>query len=110
MTAKVGLVLAVLGLSLWPAAAPAEAPIARAAATCSDYPNQGAAQRAADTRDADGDGIYCESLPCPCSAAPPGGGGKDPGDDPPASQPSCSKPSAVQRLVFSATRYPHIRD
>ena len=36
------------------------------AATCSDYPNQAAAQRAADTRDADGDGIYCESLPCPC--------------------------------------------
>jgi hypothetical protein len=36
------------------------------AATCSQYPNQAAAQRAADTRDADGDGIYCESLPCPC--------------------------------------------
>jgi hypothetical protein len=34
--------------------------------TCADYPNQAAAQRAADTRDADGDGIYCESLPCPC--------------------------------------------
>jgi hypothetical protein len=36
------------------------------AATCAAYPNQAAAQRAADTRDADGDGIYCESLPCPC--------------------------------------------
>lgn len=47
------------------------------AATCSDYPNQAAAQKAADTRDADGDGIYCESLPCPCSAASgrDGGGG-----------------------------------
>jgi hypothetical protein len=42
------------------------APIADASATCSDYPNQAAAQRAADTRDADGDGIYCEDLPCPC--------------------------------------------
>src|SRR3954447_3027850 len=31
-----------------------------------DYPNQAAAQKAADTRDSDGDGIYCESLPCPC--------------------------------------------
>ena len=37
------------------------------AATCSDFPNQAAAQRAANTRDADGDGIYCESLPCPCA-------------------------------------------
>jgi hypothetical protein len=39
------------------------------AATCADYSNQAAAQRARDTRDADGDGIYCESLRCPCSAA-----------------------------------------
>ncbi|CAB4936841.1 unannotated protein [freshwater metagenome] len=38
-----------------------------AAATCSDYPNQTAAQRAANTHDGDGDGVYCESLPCPCS-------------------------------------------
>lgn len=37
------------------------------AATCDDYPNQAAAQQAADTRDADGDGIYCEALPCPCA-------------------------------------------
>jgi micrococcal nuclease len=36
------------------------------AATCADHPNQASAQRAKDTRDADGDGIYCESLPCPC--------------------------------------------
>jgi hypothetical protein len=34
--------------------------------TCADYPNQAAAQKAADTIDADHDGIYCESLPCPC--------------------------------------------
>jgi hypothetical protein len=42
------------------------APSAASAATCSDYSNQAAGQRAADTRDGDGDGIYCESLPCPC--------------------------------------------
>jgi hypothetical protein len=47
-------------------------PVARAA-TCADYPNQAAAQRAADTRDADGDGVYCEDLPCPCLR--PGTGG-----------------------------------
>jgi hypothetical protein len=41
-------------------------PSSASAATCSDYGTQAEAQRAADTRDADGDGIYCESLPCPC--------------------------------------------
>jgi hypothetical protein len=41
------------------AVAEAGVPAAHAAATCSDYPNQKAAQEAADTRDADGDGIYC---------------------------------------------------
>lgn len=45
--------------------AAATAPSAQAK-TCADYPDQASAQRAADTRDADGDGIYCESLPCPC--------------------------------------------
>jgi hypothetical protein len=39
---------------------------ARAAAVCADFPNQAAAQRAHNTRDGDGDGIYCEDLPCPC--------------------------------------------
>jgi hypothetical protein len=29
------------------------------AATCDDYESQADAKRAADTRDADGDGIYC---------------------------------------------------
>jgi hypothetical protein len=42
-------------------------PASAQAATCSDYSTQAEAQRAADTRDADGDGIYCETLPCPCS-------------------------------------------
>jgi hypothetical protein len=35
-------------------------------AVCADLPNQAAAQRAHNTRDDDHDGIYCESLPCPC--------------------------------------------
>lgn len=30
-----------------------------AAATCADYATQADAQRAADTRDADGDGVFC---------------------------------------------------
>ena len=48
-------------------------PTAHAAAVCADYPNQAAAQKAKDTRDSDGDGIYCEDLPCPClkPGAPP---------------------------------------
>ncbi len=49
-------------------------PSPAAAATCADFQNQAAAQRAANTRDADGDGVYCESLPCPCSRA--GGGSR----------------------------------
>jgi hypothetical protein len=89
-----------VGLALLPSAA--------SAATCSDYSTQAEAQRAADTRDTDRDGIYCESLPCPClthrdrpSPQPP----------PPATQRTagCNRPSAVQRLRFSATKYPNIK-
>src|SRR5213595_1096445 len=65
------LVAVVVSLLVLPGASGAA--IAHASATCSDYPNQAAAQKAADTRDADGDGIYCEDLPCPC--VKPGGGG-----------------------------------
>jgi micrococcal nuclease len=65
-----------LTVALLSAASPvaANGPVAHAAATCSDYSNQAEAQRAADTRDADGDGIYCEDLPCPCSTGSGGGG------------------------------------
>src|SRR4051812_20254977 len=93
-------------------ARPLDTPVAHAAATCANYPNQAAAQRAADTRDADGDGIYCESLPCPCLKPGDGGGGADPTPTPtptPDPKPSCSKPSAVQSIRFSRTKYPHIR-
>jgi hypothetical protein len=80
-------------------------PVAHAAATCSDYPNQKAAQEAADTRDADGDGIYCEDLPCPCSTEAGSGGDDDGGQNPEA----CTKPRGVKRIVFSKTEYPNIR-
>jgi hypothetical protein len=102
--------LLVLALGVWPAASNGDGPpVARAAATCSNYPNQAAAQRAADTIDADGDGIYCESLPCPCSNAAGGDGGS--GGEPGAgSNPAgCTRPAGLQRVVFSATRYPNIR-
>jgi hypothetical protein len=93
------------------APAPADSPVARAAATCSDYSNQADAQRAADTRDADGDGIYCESLPCPCLK--PGGTSPSPtpAPKPPKAKPkaSCSRPTAVQRLRFSSTKYRNIK-
>src|SRR3954465_15410744 len=46
----------------------AAAPTAQAS-TCADYPTQAAAQKAHNTRDADGDGIFCEALPCPCLKA-----------------------------------------
>ena len=39
------------------------------ASTCADYTNQAAAQHAHDTRDADGDGIYCESPAMPVREA-----------------------------------------
>ena len=81
------------------------------AATCGDYANQAAAQHAQDTRDADGDGIFCESLPCPCAKPGNAGSGGDPQPDPPASvNPSgCVRPSAVQNISFSKTKYPNIR-
>lgn len=49
---------ATLTIAAWPAAA--------RAATCDDFSTQAAAQRAANTRDPDDDGVYCENLPCPC--------------------------------------------
>lgn len=64
-------IAAVIGVAAPVALSHASGPKAHAAATCSQYPNQAAAQDVGDTNDADHDGIYCESLPCPCSTAPP---------------------------------------
>jgi hypothetical protein len=75
-------------------------PTADAAATCADYKTQADAQRAADTRDPDGDGVYCESLPCPCAGPAP---------TKPHPKKTCTKPKAVQRLVFRRSRFPNIR-
>src|SRR5688500_12476895 len=51
--------LLVLALGASSAASHADGPpVAAAAANCADYPNQAAAQRAADTLDPDGDGIF----------------------------------------------------
>jgi len=81
-------------------------PSSASASTCSEYNTQADAQRAADTRDADGDGIYCESLPCPCLT---------PGSTSRTGTPGvrraalCSRPATVQRLRFSAARYPNIK-
>jgi hypothetical protein len=82
-------------------------PHAASAATCDDYSNQADAQRAMDTRDADG--IYCESLPCPCLKPGDDGGGG--GNPTPAPKPnaSCTRPAGVQRIVFSRSKYPNIR-
>ncbi len=87
------------------------------ASTCSDYSSQAAAQRAADTRDGDGDGVYCEDNPCPCLT----GGGPGPPVPTTASPPtntqatttttagSCVRPGGVANITFSKTRYPNIR-
>ena len=82
-------------------------PTASPAATCSDYSTQADAQRAADTRDPDADGLFCESLPCPCLR--PGGGGGPAPTAPAPPRRSCTRPRAVQLLVFSRRRYPNIR-
>jgi hypothetical protein len=79
------------------------------AATCSDYSNQADAQRAADTRDADGDGTYCESLPCPCLKPGDGGGGGGSPTPAPNTKTSCVRPQGVLHLVFSRSKYPNIR-
>ena len=62
-------------------AAVAVLPGPASAATCSQFANQAQAQAAANTVDADNDGVYCESLPCPCST----GNGNTP--PPPAAAP-----------------------
>jgi hypothetical protein len=82
-----GVVLAALTVSALGAV-----PSTSFAATCADYPNQAAAQTAGDTRDADGDGIYCESLPCPCSTARPGSPTPAPPPASPAPAPTPTPP------------------
>ena len=79
-------------------------PAGASAASCSDYDNQAEAQRAGDTRDADGDGIYCETLPCPCSTGAEEGGDQEAGEGE-----RCRRPRRVVAIGFSATKYPTVR-
>ena len=114
MRIKHVLILAVVALVAWPAVSAGQAtapPSARiAAATCDDYANQAEAQRAKDTRDGDGDGIYCEDLPCPCLPPDPrAGGGDDQGGAHEEERDSCTKPTGVQRLVFDKDKYSNVR-
>ena len=107
-TARVALLAVVVAAALVAlAAGPPTSSVAQAA-TCSDYPNQAAAQEAADTSDPDHDGIYCESLPCPCSAEwhaqhdPEDPPDSDPG--PVEGSPGAPPPGSVR------TRVPPLRD
>ena len=124
-------VLIVAGLAAPAAGARAlnDGATAPARAVCADFPNQAAAQRAANTVDADGDGIYCESLPCPClgpgvpnvptptptaPSAPTATATPVPTAAPtatptPVPADGCQRPSVVQTLTFSKTKYPGIR-
>src|SRR3954462_15234818 len=81
------------------------------AKTCADYPNQAAAQVAHDTVDADGDGVYCESLPCPClKPGAPSTPSPTPTPSPaPTGTATCSRPKGVQPISFSKTKYPNIK-
>jgi hypothetical protein len=97
------LALLVVLVGLVVLAVPASAdnvPVAHAAATCSDYPNQAAAQQAADTR-----------LPCPCSSVAGGSGAPAPAPAPAPAEPkrSCVVTGSTQPIGFSKTKYPDIR-
>jgi hypothetical protein len=72
--------------------------VASARSTCADYSNQAAAQKAADTIDADHDGLYCEDLPCPCVKPGAGGGG--------TSHPGTSAPVTSRGLGASIPMHP----
>lgn len=109
------LLLGLVSLVLAVGGAPA-GPNRAAAATCSDYANQAAAQAAKDTRDGNGDGVYCEGLPCPCA------GKTDPEPEAPKEPPAPARPRGsdadpencvvVRKVVaigLSRTKYPAVR-
>ena len=62
------------------------------AARCADFPKQAAAQAAANTRDANGNGVYCETLPCPCAAV----AGRSSGGSPATPPSSGDRSTSVQ--------------
>lgn len=78
-------------------------------ATCNHYATQADAQRAAAATDRDGDGVYCETLPCPCAGGPPSSIPSPTAAAPRATTPrTCRRPSGVQHIAMSRTRYPNI--
>ena len=83
-------------------------PASASAAACSDYPNQAAAQRAADTRDGDADGVYCESLPCPCLE--PGGSSPDDQSSEPTPRSSCRRIRRTVVVRLDDDRWPLTTD
>lgn len=83
-------------------------PAPASAATCADFSNQADAQRAANTIDADGDGRYCESLPCPCSTGGGGGSGGGNGGGYPPPKPKKVRP--VKRAQHIAARITSVVD
>src|SRR4051812_26647414 len=80
------------------------APPAARAATCADYANQAAAQRAADTRDADGDAIYGEAPSVPVPEA-----GARRADDPDAPPEGAARSFGHARATPQAQRLPRAR-
>lgn len=96
------------------------------AAVCADFATQAVAQAAGSTRDADGDGLLCESLPCPCAGPFDGGAGvvgndaDRPGDGPlrtpgdgderSADPPNCRLVPGVVDIGLSGTAYPEVRE
>lgn len=67
------------------------------AATCANYATQQAAQDAKDTYDGDGDGIFCETLPCPCSPE----WTAQHATSPPAQSPQPVSPQPTKSYVYS---------
>jgi len=109
----VAVVLAALAATAVAVSAASATPASpRPTATCGDYATQAAAQRAHDTRDADGDGVYCESLPCPCAKGRPAGHRRHRASTrghATGQHASCARPGGVVPIGFSATKYPDIR-
>jgi hypothetical protein len=108
--AFVALALLVVASAIAIAPALADHPDARVSKTCSDYSNQREAQLNKDTRDGDGDGIYCESLPCPCLKPTSGGGGGGGGGNPPSGGTRCGVERwSVKTLSDGAARRVNFR-
>ncbi|MDW5595930.1 NucA/NucB deoxyribonuclease domain-containing protein [Conexibacter stalactiti] len=95
---------AVLLIALAASSGAVAAPSARPSATCSDYATQAEAQHAGDTVDGDQDGLFCESLSCPCA---------DVQEERETTlgrraAPRCERSRRVVEVGISSTRYPAV--